>query len=341
MNNAETVLLSLKEAEELCFRAALGAGADVAAARSIALASVAAEADGQTTLGIGHLTDYLDGYRAGRIVAGVTPELTRPLPTVIRSDAAGGLAHLGFDLAFDDLVSAARNFGVGIFAQSNAFTCGALGYFVGRLAQQGLVAFAATNGPALLAGSGSTRPVYCTNPLAFAAPGGADGPLLIDQASSATAFVNIRKAAKRSEPIPEGWAIGADGKDTTDPHEAMKGALLAFGGARGANIALMVEVLAAGLTGANWSLDAPSFTSGSETPGSGLFILAIEPKVLEPDFEDRMEKQLRRLSDDYGVHIPGRSKHEHRLRAEQSGLAVPRAVVAELKAVAQERRDRS
>ncbi|HEU4987706.1 MAG TPA: Ldh family oxidoreductase, partial [Rhizobiaceae bacterium] len=131
------------------------------------------------------------------------------------------------------------------------------------------------------------------------------------------------------------------GKDTTDPQEAMKGALLAFGGVRGANIALMVEVLAAGLTGAYWSLDAPSFTSGSETPGSGLFILAIEPKVMEPDFEDRMEKQLRRLSDDNGVHIPGRSKHEHRLRAEQSGLAVPRAVVAELEAVSQERRDRS
>ncbi|TWG95521.1 (2R)-3-sulfolactate dehydrogenase (NADP+) [Mesorhizobium sp. J18] len=337
MTSAETIVLSMQEAEELCFRATLGVGADVAAARSLARATVAAEADGQPTLGLSHLTDYLDGYRTGRIAAGVTPMLTRPLPTVIRSDAAGGLAHLGFDLAFDDLVSAARNFGVAIFSQSNAFTCGALGYFAGRLAEQGLVAFAATNGPALMAGSGSTQPVYCTNPLAFAAPGGADGPLLIDQASSATAFVNIRNAAQNNEPIPEGWAVGSDGKNTTDPQEAMKGALLAFGGTRGANIALMLEVLSAGLTGANWSLDAPSFTSGSESPGSGLFILAIDPKVMEPDFEHRMEKQLRRLSDDYGVHIPGRSKHAHRLHAGQSGLAAPREIVAELEAAAQER----
>ena len=62
---------------------------------------------------------------------------------------------------------------------------------------------------------------------------------------------------------------------TTDPFAAMKGALLPFGGARGANIALMVEVLAAGLTGANWSLDASDFQAGDASPGAGLFVLAL------------------------------------------------------------------
>src|SRR5690606_11951921 len=142
---------------------------------------------------------------------------------------------------------------------------------------EGLVALAATNGPALMAGSGSTRPVFCTNPLAFAAPRSDAPPLLIDQASSATAFVNIREAARRGEEIPPGWAVDREGNETTDPGKAIGGALRAFGGARGANIALMVEVLAAGVTGANWSLDAPSFTAGSQSPGSGLFVLGIEP----------------------------------------------------------------
>lgn len=135
---------------------------------------------------------------------------------------------------------------------------------------------------------------------------------MIDQASSATAFVKIRQAAERGEPIPQGWALDASGAPTTDPNEAMKGALLAFGGVRGANIALMVEVLAAGLTGANWSLDAPDFRSGTQSPGAGLFILAIAPQFLTHDFEARLAAQLERLSGDYGVHIPG----ETRVRAD-------------------------
>ena len=78
-----------------------------------------------------------------------------------------------------------------IFGQRNSFTCGALGYFAGRLAERGFVSLAVTNGPALVAGSGSTKPVYCTNPMAFAAPQVGGPPLLIDQSSSATAFVNM------------------------------------------------------------------------------------------------------------------------------------------------------
>lgn len=327
---SETVALSLQEAEELCFAAVRGVGASEAAARSLARATVAAEADGQPAVGLTHLLDYMQGFRDGRIAVDAEPVLTRPLPAIIQSDARGGLAHPGFDLAFEDLVAAAREIGLAIFSQSNGFTCGSLGYFVDRLAERGLVAMAATNGAALMAGSGGTKPVYCTNPLAFAAPGTDGTALLIDQASSATAFVNIRNAAERGESIPVGWAIDRDGNATTDPAQAMKGALLAFGGARGANIALMVEVLSAGLAGANWSLDAPSFTDGSESPGAGLFILAINPTVLQPDFGARLTRHLQRLSGQFDVHIPGKAKRARRLRASEEGIVVPASVVEAL-----------
>ena len=224
-----------------------------------------------------------------------SPKSRGPAGAIILSDAKGGAAHPGFDRAFDDLVDTAQKFGVAIFSQKNAFTCGALGYFAGRLAERGLVSIAATNGPALVAGAGGTKPVYCTNPLAFAAPAAGGPPLLIDQSSSATAFVNIRKAAHAGQSIPEGWALDAAGNPTTDASAAVKGTLLAFGGSRGANIALMVEVLSAGLSGANWSLDAPPFATGSEGPGTGMFVLAIEPKLLDPDFEARLRSQIDRL----------------------------------------------
>ena len=132
--------------------------------------------------------------------------------------------------------------------------------------------------------AGARKPVYCTNPIAFAAPLDEGPPLLIDQASSATAFVQLRHYAERGETLPAGWAVDGDGQPTTDPHAALRGALLAFGGVRGANIALMVEVMAAGLAGANWALDAPSFTSGDRSPGAGLLVIAITPALLAPTF---------------------------------------------------------
>jgi (2R)-3-sulfolactate dehydrogenase (NADP+) len=319
--------LSLEQATGLCRMAALGAGASDETARALAAAAVAAEADGMPAVGLAHFIDYLDALEAGRIDGKAEPVVTRPALAIYCSDACGGAPHPGFDRAFDDLARAARLFGIAAFAQKNAYTCGRLGYFTARLARRGLVALAATNGPALLAGSGSTRPVYCTNPLAFAAPSADGAPLVIDQASSATAFVNIRKAAEAGEAIPEGWAVDAAGHPTTDPAAAMKGALLAFGGPRGANVALMVEVLAAGLTGANWSLDAPAFNRGSESPGTGLFVLAIEPKLLDPGFEQRMADQLDRLGGRYGIHIPGRSAAQAAQRSATHGLTVPKAVV--------------
>ena len=319
--------LSLEQASGLCRMAALGAGANEEAAGLLAAATVAAEAEGNEAVGLSHLVDYLEAIEAGRIDGKAEPAVSRPALAVYLSDAMGGIAHTGFQRTLDDLAKAARLFGIGLFSQKNAYTCGALGYFTRQLAEKGLVSLAAATSPALLAGAGSTKPVYGTNPLSFAAPSASGPPLVIDQSSSATAFVTVRKAANAGRTIPEGWALDETGQPTTDPAAAMKGALIAFGGNRGANLALMVEVLAAGLSGSNWSLDAPSFDKGTKSPGVGLFVLAIEPKLLDADFDQRMAGQLDRLRLRYGVHIPGRSGAEAAKRASANGLTVSTDVV--------------
>ncbi len=297
--------LSLAEATEFAARACLAAGASREAARSLAQATVSAEARGRQSVGFSHLLDYLAAFREDRIDGGATPRMTSPAPAAIHCDAGGGIAQLGFDLAFADLRRRAETFGLALFAQQGSYTTGELGYYPRRLAESGLVAFAATNGPPLMTVAGATTPVYCTNPIAFAAPLDDGPPLLIDQASSALAYVTLKSLAERGEALPSGSAIDADGRETTDPRAAMRGTLLAFGGARGANIALMVEVLAAGLSGANWSLDAPSFASGNRSPGAGLLVIAIAPKLVATDLSQRLGRQLNRLAA-LGVHIPGR-----------------------------------
>lgn len=322
-----TVNLPLPSAHSFVERATRACGGNAAMAGALSRATVAAEARGNRGVGFAHLPDYLDGLKTGRIVAHAEPVRSDPAPAMIRLDAGGGIAQTGFEAALDDLAHRAERFGLCLFAQSNSFTAGELGHYPDLLAKRGLVGLAATNGPALLAGSGTHKPVFCTNPLAFAAPCAGHPPLLIDQSSSATAFVNIRTAAERGTPLPQGWALDSDGQPTTDPLAAMKGTLLAFGGARGANIALMVEVLAAGLTGANWSVDAPDFASGNRSPGAGLLVIAISPALLDPTFETRLQSHMQRLSADYGLHIPGRSKYDQTQRAITAGLALPESLL--------------
>jgi (2R)-3-sulfolactate dehydrogenase (NADP+) len=313
---------TLAAATDLAARAIRAAGASDEAALSLARATVSANAHGKGSSGFSHLMDYLNALQAGRIVGAAKPNVTSPAPAAIHCDARGGVAQLGFDLAFDDLRRRAETFGLALFAQNGSYTTGELGYYPRRLADAGLVAFAATSGPALMTVAGAKTPVYCTNPIAFAAPLDDGPPLLIDQASSATAFVQLRHYVVRGESLPAGWAVDADGQPTTDPQAALRGALLAFGGARGANIALMVEVMAAGLAGANWALDAPSFTSGDRSPGTGLLVIAITPALLAPDFPQRLRLQLDRLAQ-LGVHIPGR-------RAASAEIELPDALVSEI-----------
>lgn len=327
------IIVGIETAVDLCTRAARAYGASDAAARSLAAASVAAEARGQASVGIRHLFDYLDAMADGRLDGAAEPLLSRPTAAIVKSDARGGIAHLGFDRAFDELVAAARSVGIALFTQRNAYTCGALGYFAERLAQQGLVALAAGNAPALLAAGGARKPIYGTNPLAFAAPQPHGPALLIDQASSATAYVNIRAAAEAGKPLPEGWALDEAGEPTTDPSAALKGALVAFGGARGGNIALMVEILAA-MSGGNWSLDAPSFLEGNRSPGVGMLIVALDPQWLDDDFGMRLSAQLQRLAAEHNVFIPGFEKAQALQRSVEHGLSVDADLYRKLESVA-------
>lgn len=304
------VELGQQEAEELALRACRGAGADEASARALVDASLSAARFGPATLGFPHMVDYLNSFREGRINCSPAPTLTRPLPAMLVSDADGGVAQLGFDLAFDDIVGAARKAGIAIFTQTNSYTAGELGYYVRRLAAEGLVGLAATNANAMVVSKPGGPAVYSTNPLAFGFPlGEASLPMVIDQASSATAFVNIVAAAAEGRSIPRGWAVDENGADTEDPEKALGGALLPFGGRKGGNVALLVEMLSAGLSGGPWSLDTPDFRSGSTRPAVGLTVLAMMPGAPGEGRIARAHEQTRRLAG-LDVFIPGVSDVE-------------------------------
>ena len=256
---------------------------------------------------------------------------------MVRIDARQGFPHLGVDTVWAEFAAAAQRSGIAVLSLSSGFTCAALGYFARRLAEgHGLAGFVAANaGPAVMPASGGRRRVFCTNPFAFALPWPERGALVIDQSSAATAIIGLKKAAAEGKPIPEGWAFDADGQPTTDPEKALEGTMLAFGGARGANIALMVELLAAGLTGANWSAEAPAFNAGSASPGVGLLIIAIDPAATAGSgFAAHLQGFADLLATDPGMHLPGLAKGRRAGQAAARGLSVEAAVWDRIRALA-------
>ncbi|WP_217697868.1 Ldh family oxidoreductase [Sinomonas mesophila] len=318
------------ELSELCRAAVLRHGGSPAMAASLADAIVHAELRGKSSVGVGHLFDYLDSLVEGRIDGGAQSVATWPTPSLALSDARDSIPHLAFDGVFEELVQSARANGVCVLSVRNAYTCGEVGYFVDRLARSGLVALAVANATALMSVGGSKRPVLGTNPLAFAVPG-EDGPaLLVDQASSHTAFVSIRQAAEAGAPIPRDWALDGEGEPTSDAREALAGALLPFGGYKGGNIALMVELLSA-LSGASWSVDSGPFDSGSRSPAVGMFVLCLDPARFDPAYVSRVSEHLDRLETEHGARLPGRGKAE---AARARGCEIPADILAKLRKLA-------
>lgn len=291
-----------EELAALCERALLAAGADGQAAQVLASATVEAELVGNRAVGVAHLFDYLDGYRTGRIVADAQPAVRRAAGAVVDVDARNGLAQVAFEDALEELLQATRESGIAALWIRGSYTCGELGYYPRRLAGQGIVALASANSPSLMSLGGAPKPILGTNPLAYGIPRPGKLPVVIDQASSSTAFVNIRRAAEAGDPIPAGWALGPDGQPTQDAEQALHGTLLPFGGHRGGNIALLVEILAT-LSGANFSMDAAPFDHGATSPGIGVFLLCIDPGIFAGSVE-RLTKQLETLQGEHQVRLP-------------------------------------
>src|SRR5690606_5838678 len=130
---------------------------------------------------------------------------------------------------------------------------------------QGLVALTFVNSMACVVPHGGKRPLFGTNPIAFAAPRASGDPLVFDLATSAIANGDVQIAAREGHQLPPGYGVDRNGEPTCDPKAILDGgALLPFGGYKGSALSMMVELLAAALTGGNFSFGF----SWAEYPGA-------------------------------------------------------------------------
>ena len=184
---------------------------------------------------------------------------------------------------------------------------------------------------------GGKQPLFGTNPIAFAAPHRGHPPIVVDMALSQVARGKILTAAQKGEAIPEGWAVDETGKPTTDAKAALKGALQPIGGAKGAALALMVEVLAVALTGARFGFEASSFfDADGPPPGVGQFLIAIDPAAFggADVFADRMAALAGMIEGDGDARLPGSRRIALREKAARDGVTVDAKLLAEVRAIA-------
>jgi (2R)-3-sulfolactate dehydrogenase (NADP+) len=333
---ADTVRLDLGAAERLAFDALCSNRTSPEAARATARALVAAEADGQGGHGLSRVPSYAQQARVGKVHGNAVPRLEVVAPAVIRVDAGLGFAYPAIDLALEQLVPLARRQGVALAAIHHSHHFGQVGAHAERLAAAGLVALVFGNTPKAMAFWGGAKPMLGTNPLAFAAPWPAGpAPLVIDLALSVTARGKIIAAQRAGRPIPADWAVDSAGQPTTDPAAALAGTLLPIGGAKGAALALMVEILGAALTSGALGWEASSFLDANGPPPDvGHLFLAIDPGPASGGtFGARMAALAAAFADEPAARLPGTRRLANRERAARDGLAIDAALHAEIRAL--------
>ncbi len=331
------VALTLAEVDDLTFRTLTASGVSEANARSVTASVVAAEAEGVHSHGLARLPTYCAHAKVGKIDGAATPILSCPRPALVRVDAADGFAHPAIDLGLPALFEAARSQGLAALAVTNSYNCGVVGYHVERIAAAGFLALGFVNAPASIAPVGGTRPVFGTNPIALAVPRGGEAPLVLDQSSSVVAKSEIVVHDQRGEAIPLGWALDTNGGPTTDPKAALNGGtMVPSGGHKGAGLALLVELLAAWLTGASLSIDASSFADNQGgSPRTGQFFVAIDPGPLAgPDAAGRLAHLFAAITEQEGARLPGQRRAQARLRTAKDGVQIPRTLMERLSALA-------
>jgi len=332
-------VLQTAEIEDLARRALIAAGARESNARSLASAIAAAERDGVASHGLAYLPTYCEHIGCGKVDGGATPELQHVKPGLLAVDAKTGFAHPAIDFGLVALIPLAREQGIAALAIRNSYNCGVLGYHTERLAQAGLIGLGFTHAPASIAPIGGLRPIVGTNPFAIAVPDGAGGTAIaIDQSASVVAKSEIMRRNREGKPIPEGWALGPDGRTTTDPAIALKGTMAPSGGYKGVGIALLVEILAAAASGASLSIDASPFSgTAGGPPKTGQFFIAIDTDASSGGtFASRIARLVEAIAGQPDVYLPGGGRAAARARADRHCVAVDAGTLAKARALAGE-----
>lgn len=232
---------------------------------------IASDLRGIDSHGVARLHLYHEMLALGRFNPRPRIAIVRESPATATVDGDNGMGLVVGPKANQIAMDKAQAVGAGWVAVRNTNHFGIAGYYPLQALKRDLIGWAMTNASRLIAPVWSSERMLGTNPIAIAFPGMDEPPIVIDMATSAVAYGKIEIAMRKGAPIPEGWALDAQGANTTDPEcVASGGSLQPLGGDRdrgghkGYCLAAMVDILCGVLGGAGWGPFAPSFAVNQE-----------------------------------------------------------------------------
>lgn len=320
MSAADAVQVELTLAREVAEGVLRGVGALADHARVTVDNLLFADRSGIASHGLLRLPLYAAAVDAGGISAA-------PNMTWVSESTGGGL--LDADAAFGQVAmeevlrwietQRGRSSSVTVAVQSSSHF-GAGGYWTGRLAEAGWLAIGVSSTGPTVAPYGATRKVLGTNPLSISLPAGDQEPLTADLATSTGAYGKVIGARNAGTSLPDGWAVDARGRPTTDAEAAMSGALTAFGGHKGSAVAVLIEGLSVVLGSSKFAFETEDIW---ENPGSrmnvGHLIVAIDAAAFAgTEFAARRVQRLREVVRGSGPDVSAPGDPEERARAERT-----------------------
>lgn len=297
-------------------------------------AHILLEADlrGVESHGMAHLVDfYVRRFQSGRINPRPNIQVTSETASAATINGDGGLGFVVSHHAMARAIEKARETGVGMVAVSNSTHYGAGAHYAMMALEHDMIGLSMTTGGRLMAPPGSRGRAVGLNVFSVAAPTPRSFPYVLDMATSVVAAGKLEIAARRGQPIPEGWAIDSDGQPLTDPTKLHPdGAMPPLGGTpitgafKGFGLALMVDILCGALSGFGTSAEIDSVRTAAHCFGA-LRIDAFQPM---PHYLERMERMIeavKRTPKPDGadeLRIPGELEHALAERHRAAG-AIP------------------
>lgn len=317
--------MTLEEVGAITQAALEGAGASAQNATSVARSTMKAERDGIRSHGLLYVPIYAEHVACGKVDGMAEPVVKRSRPGAICVDAASGFAHPAIDAGWQVLSDAARENGVAAMTIFNSYNCGVLGHHAERLAQDGLLGLCFTHAPASIAPIGGRKPVVGTNPFSIAVPdGNGEAIIVVDQSASVIAKSEIMLRARTGDPIEPHWALDPEGRPTTDANLALKGSMAPSGGYKGFGIGLLVEIMAACLSGSVLSKDASPFSgTAGGPPNTGQCFMAFDPTAYAGSaFSQQITDLALAITDQEGCRLPGSRRKDNRKIIECEGVSL-------------------
>jgi LDH2 family malate/lactate/ureidoglycolate dehydrogenase len=311
-----------------------------------------ADLHGIDSHGISMVPVYFDRQKRGRVNMRAQPRIERETPVSVLVDGDGGLGHEPSRQAMEIAIAKARGIGIGVASVHNSSHFGACGFYAKMAADAGLIGLVATSASAIqVAPTGGAQARLGTDPWAFAAPGRAGEPFVLDMATTTVAAGRIRNKANEHLPAPPGWLLTRDGLPSTDPLEAVEkgGFLTSLGGSpegssyKGYGLSMMVNILSSCLSGATMITD-PMHTKKPKGMDIGHFFLALSPTLFRE--EGAFETDVATLCDvlrattpidpAHPVMVAGDPERRNASRRIHDGIPVGPNLLAKIKAIAAE-----